>query len=245
MAQPKGSESTASPASCLPLLALATVLLTLATACAPSMRTNDPPLRAGSASTAIDAVVIHPPVGAKFQCSEHALGAEDHAGDALAADCRVVRDNGGPFGNFPRFYSGDGTRNEDWFSWNEPVLAPFDGVVRLILRNPITNQPGTRGRDPSTAILFERLGSPAGAPIQVAYVHVRDLRVEVGDTVRTNQIVARIGNNGSSWSPHLHVGAMRGDLVRLRNGEIPPEEVVPLQVRFDLAAMGRLRGYFR
>lgn len=30
---------------------------------------------------------------ARFQCSEHALGAEDHAPDALAADCVVVRRN--------------------------------------------------------------------------------------------------------------------------------------------------------
>lgn len=245
IARAKRSEAAASRASCLPLQTLATMLLTFATACAPSVRANDPPRGAASASAAIDAVAIHPPVAAKFQCSEHALGDEDHAGDALGADCRVVRYDGGPFGNFPRFYSGDGTRNEDWFSWNEPVLAPFDGVVRLILRNPVTNQPGTRGESPSTAVLFERLGNPASAPIQVGYVHVKDLQVEVGDTVRVGEVMARIGNNGISWSPHLHVGAMRGDLVRLMSGEIPPEEVVPLQVRFDLAAMGRLRGYVR
>lgn len=239
--QANGAEPGAHPASPLPLRTLGIVLLIGANACAPSVRANDPP----SLPAGIEAVVIHPPVAPKFQCSEHPLGQEDHAGDALAADCRVVRDDGGPLGNFPRFYSGDGTRNEDWFSWNEPVLAPFDGVVKLIFRNPVTNEPGTRGESPATAILFERLGVPAPAPIQVGYVHLQDLQVEVGDTVRAGELVARIGNNGISWSPHLHVGAMRGDLTKLMRGEIPPEEVVPLQVRFDLAAMGRLRGYVR
>ena len=216
-----------------------------ATVCAPPMLAGQAPGGATPPSPSIDAVVIHPPMAVQFQCSEHPLGQEDHAGDALASDCRVVRNDGGPHGNFPRFHTAEGTRNEDWFSWNEPLLAPFDGVVKLILRNPITNQPGTRGPDPSSAVLFERFGDPAGAAIQVAYVHVQDVRVEVGDTVRAGQIVARIGNNGNSTAPHLHVGAMRGDLPRLMRGELGPDQVVPLQVRFDLAAMGRLRGYLR
>jgi murein DD-endopeptidase MepM/ murein hydrolase activator NlpD len=79
--------------------------------------------------------------------------------------------------------------------------------------------------------------------VQVGYVHVRDIQVQVGDTVRAGDVVARIGNNGNSTSPHLHVGAMRGDLVGAMNGEFPAEDVVALQVRFDLEAMGRLRGY--
>jgi hypothetical protein len=201
--------------------------------------------RAPQASATIDAVVIHPPMKATFTCSEHPLGSEDHAGDALGADCRVVHHDGGPAGNFDRFYTGDGTRNEDWFSWNEPLLAPFDGVVRLILPNPVTNQPGKRGPDPANSILFQRLGDPANAPVQIGYVHVQSIQVKVGDTVRVGQVVARVGNSGNAMFPHLHVGAMRGDLVKAFNGEIPAQSVIPLQVRFDLAAMGRLRGFIK
>ena len=191
----------------------------------------------------IESLVIHPPTAAALLCLEHPLGQEDHAGDALASDCYVVRRDDGPFGNFPRFYSGDGTRNDDWYSWNEPLLAPFDGVVKAILPNPGTNEPGVRGPGPASAILFERSEGEAGEPIQVGYVHVRDVLVQVGDLVEVGQPVARIGNNGISSFPHLHVGAMRGDLLKAMNGEIPVGDVVPLQVRFDLAAMGRLQGY--
>jgi len=218
------------------------VLVCATAACA---ATTDLAAQAPPDTRLIDAVVIHPPVAAEFTCREHALGSEDHAGDALGADCRVYRSDGGPFGNFPRFHTGDGTRNEDWFSWNEPVLAPFDGVVRLILSNPVTNQPGSRGPDPANSILFERLDEAAEAPVQVGYAHVQDIQVEVGDTVRAGEFVARIGNSGNSTSPHLHIGAMRGDLVKAFSGEIPAEEIAPLQVRFDLEAMGRLRGYLR
>ena len=50
--------------------------------------------------------------------------------------------------------------------------------------------------------------------------------------MRAGDPVARIGNNGSSFHPHVHVGAFRGDMMS--------EDAVPLQVRMDLAAMGRV-----
>ncbi len=199
---------------------------------------GQPPLlaraEAQSAPGIIEAVIIHPPVAARFQCSEHALGAEDHVPDALAADCVVVRRDGGPNGNLTSLYTGDGTRNEDWHSWREPLLAPFDGVVIGFQLNPETTVPGVRGSGRSSAILFQQLvdGEPTG--IQVAYVHVREVTVSQGDTVRAGDPVARIGNNGSSFNPHVHIGAFRGELMS--------DDAVPLQVRMDLVALGRLLG---
>ena len=181
----------------------------------------------------IEAVLVHPPVAARFQCAEHALGSEDHVPDALGADCVVVRRTGGPEGNLNALYSGDGTRNEDWFGWREPLLAPCDGAVLIVSINPQTTLPGTFGEGRSSAILF-RCG-PQDDPdaVQVAYIHVREVVVAEGDPVRAGQVVARIGNNGSSLNPHVHVGAFRGELFS--------DDAVPLQIRMDLAAMGRLR----
>ena len=223
-------------------IVLPSCALLLAVGCAHPTGTPGP---AHATSSTIDAVVIHPPMAAAFTCSEHPLGSEDHAGDALGSDCLAYRNDGGPSGNAMRFHTGDGTRNEDWFTWNEPLLAPFDGIVRLTYQNPVTNRPGARGPDPASAILFQRLGDPRDAPVQVGYVHVQDIQVKVGDTVRAGQVVARVGNSGNAMFPHVHVGAMRGDLARVFKGEIPDRDVVPLQVRFDLAVMGRLRGYVR
>lgn len=190
-----------------------------------------------SAQSDIEAAVIYPPMAARYQCSEHPLGDVDHVGDALGADCVVVRREGGPNGDLYVPFRGDGTRNEDWFSWREPVLAPFEAVVTLIHINPETTIPGQMGPGRSSAILFRRgLEDDPGA-IQVAYIHVREVTVSVGDTVRAGQPVAVIGNNGSSFNPHLHIGAFRGELYS--------DEAVPLQIRMDLAAMGRLRGLVR
>ena len=192
------------------------------------------PAEAQSAPAVIEAVTIHPPVAARFQCSEHPLGAEDHVPDALAADCVVVRRTGGPNGNLASLYTGDGTRNEDWHSWREPLLAPFDGVVIGIQINPESTVPGVRGSGRSSAIGFQQLVDGEATDVHVAYVHVREVTVSQGDTVRAGDPVARIGNNGSSFHPHVHVGAFRGDLMS--------PDAVPLQVRMDLAALGRLLG---
>ena len=56
--------------------------------------------------------------------------------------------------------------------------------------------------------------------------HVAALRVKVGDNVTSGQAIARVGNNGYSRQPHIHIGAWKGN------------EAV--QIRFDQAAMGRL-----
>ena len=198
------------------------------------------PAEAQSAPAIIEAVTIHPPLAARFQCSEHPLGAEDHVPDALAADCVVVRRDGGPNGNLLSLYTGDGTRNEDWHGWGEPLLAPFDGVVLVIQINSESTVPGVRGSGRSSAIGFGQIVDGEQTDVHVVYAHVREVLVSEGDTVRAGVPVARIGNNGSSFHPHVHVGAFRGDITKDPLMRI--EDAVPLQVRMDLAALGRLRG---
>jgi len=51
--------------------------------------------------------------------------------------------------------------------------------------------------------------------------------VRLGDRVSVGQVVALDGNNGSARNPHVHVGAYRGK--------------TPLQIRWDLAAEGRIQ----
>jgi hypothetical protein len=182
--------------------------------------------------TEIEAFVIHPPVAARFQCSEHALGDPEHVPDALGADCVVVRRDGGPNGNLLSLYSGDGTRNEDWHGWREPLLAPCDGVVLIVSLNPESAIPGAFGPGRSSAMAFRCGIQEDRDAVQVAYIHVREVVVNEGDTVQAGQPVARIGNNGNSFHPHVHVGAFRGQLFS--------DNAVPLQIRIDLAAMARL-----
>jgi murein DD-endopeptidase MepM/ murein hydrolase activator NlpD len=169
----------------------------------------------------IGVVVLHPVVRRHFVCLEHPVGQLSHVGDALGTDCLVVDLGAGPTGRWPAFYRGTGARNADWYGWNQQVLAPFDGVVDTVHANPKTNVPGALGRERAGVIIFRRADG-----VRVLYAHVQAIAVAPGDTVRAGQPVARVGNNGPAYMPHTHVGAWRG--------------AEPLQIRFDLRAMGRL-----
>lgn len=167
------------------------------------------------------AVVLHPVVRQHFACHEHPAGQLTRVGDALAADCLIVAINGGPGGHWPTFYRGDGRRNADWYGWKQVVLAPFDGVVDSVHVNATSNVPGELGHQRASVLVFRRADG-----VRVLYAHVQEVSVRAGDTVFAGQSVARVGNNGPAYMPHVHVGAWRG--------------TEPLQVRFDLVAMGRL-----
>jgi hypothetical protein len=164
-------------------------------------------------------VVIHPIVHPHFVCVEHPAGQLVRLGDALASDCIVVNLDGRS--RFPSFFRGSGAVNEDWYGWREPVLAPFDGVVDSVFASPPPNRPGKPGRVRAGVIVFRREDG-----VSVLVAHVQNVSVRPGDHVRAGQIVAEVGNNGPATFPHTHVGAWRG--------------AEPLQVRFDLVAMGRI-----
>lgn len=163
----------------------------------------------------IEEVTIHPVFHYAFTSSEHPEGQYQYLGDTLGRDCLIQKFVDG----WMRSYIGDGIRNEDWFSWGADVLSPFDGKVEDIYLNPIINDPGVINPGRAGSIVFSREDG-----VFVVYSHVMDVCVAAGDHVHAGQVVAKVGNNGYSRCPHLHVGAWKGNK--------------PLQIRFDLHAMG-------
>lgn len=161
----------------------------------------------------------------RFACTEHVEGELTDLGDALGSDCLVLGGMGAP-GGFMRFYKTDGAKNEDWYGWHVEVHAPFDGIVIEVASNRITNTPGKPGQPPPGYIKFKRADG-----LVVVYAHLDDIKVHPGDHVRVGQVVALDGNNGTAKNPHVHVGAYLGN--------------TPLQIRWDLAAEGRILGYPR
>jgi hypothetical protein len=168
-----------------------------------------------------DALVIHPLVHPHFTCLEHPARQLRTLGDALGSDCLVMHIGAGAAGRFPAFYRGSGERNEDWYGWREPVLAPFDGTVDSVFVAPAANRPGALGKGCPGGVVFLRADG-----VRVLYAHLQDISVRAGERVRAGEPVARVGNNGPAYFPHTHVGAWRG--------------AEPLQIRFDLDAMGKM-----
>lgn len=164
----------------------------------------------------IETVTLHRLHAEYYSCGEHVDGELEYLGDALGTDCVIQAGlQDGVEGGFVRAFRTDGAANEDWYGWTVEVLAPFDGVVVTTRLNPVVNQPGQLGRPPASFIVFERSDG-----LRVLYAHVQDMQVAQGATVRAGQVVARVGNNGYGRSPHIHIGAWKGE--------------TPYQIRWEL-----------
>ena len=170
----------------------------------------------------IESVLLYPIFREPFDCGEHVAGEQAIAGDALGTDCQVLGGTTGKNRSFARLYRTDGLRNEDWYSWGAEVLAPVDGVVVGLLPNPRVDEPGTRGRPPAGLLQIRRADG-----LVVMLAHLTDFAVRMGDDVKAGQVIAKVGNNGPSYAPHVHVGASIGS--------------TPLQIRWDQKAMGALQ----
>ena len=175
----------------------------------------------GAAAEPPPAVLTHPIFNELFTCSEHWVGNLKGAGDNLGSDCFIedfVEENGRLWA---RAHSGDGMKNEQWFGWHKEVLSPCTCKVEKIHVNPVDNVPGILGKPPASMITLVRDDG-----VHFVLAHVTDIRVKVDDKVQGGQVIALVGNNGMSRHPHIHIGAWQGEQ--------------PLQIRFDLAAMGEL-----
>ena len=75
------------------------------------------------------------------------------------------------------------------------VLAPADGVVKYV-----DNDPGGAG---GKELAIEHTG-PTGKKFVTVYLHLNDILVKEGDSVKQGHVVARSGATGIVTGPHLH-----------------------------------------
>lgn len=164
-------------------------------------------------------ITIHPVIetakGELIFSREHTYKQHLGPGDQLARDFVVVTsDDRG----IVQLYKGDGLDNKDYISWRKPVLAPVSGEVVLVNHPHITNTPGKMNREAEPGRIY--IENDDG--VTVSLVHVREIRVDNGQMVNAGEAVAKVGNNGNSTGPHVHVGAWK--------------EKTPYQIRVNLYA---------
>ena len=103
-----------------------------------------------------------------------------------------------------RSHAGDGKRVEDYWCWNQPILAPGAGTLVAVVDSLPDQVPGEMDR-----------AHPAGNHVLIDHgngeytllAHLRRGSVEVkpGEIVRAGQPVGRCGNSGNTSEPHLHM----------------------------------------
>lgn len=168
----------------------------------------------------IDGIKINALHEESFSCTEHWDGQFKSVGDALGTDCVIQELHEKQGRLFLRSFLNDGFKNEDWFGFNKNVLAPCNCVVEHIHINNVTNEPGvmTPGRAASITLRTDNNE-------RIVLAHLKDILVRKEQKVTAGEVVAKVGNNGYSRNPHVHVAAWDKD-------------EKPLQIQFDQKTLG-------
>ena len=118
------------------------------------------------------------------------------AGDQrFAYDILIVRDE--------NTHTGNGSLNEQYFCWGEPVLAPGNGTIVSVTTGLPDNPPGVMDADnPPGNHVWLDLGNAEFALL--AHLQRESIAISEGDEVVAGDIIGRCGNSGNTTEPHIH-----------------------------------------
>jgi murein DD-endopeptidase MepM/ murein hydrolase activator NlpD len=111
------------------------------------------------------------------------------------------------FGPDGRWFRENVSRNEDWYTYGEPVLAVADGIVTETVDGVPDNIPPevTTPMTPRTVAgnyILLNIGNSRYA----VYGHLKpgSIRFRKGQRVKRGEVLALVGNSGNSTGAHLH-----------------------------------------
>lgn len=107
-------------------------------------------------------------------------------------------------------FTGDPTRNESYFTFDQPVLAVADATVVAVVSDLPEAAPHQFLALPVNDLGGNRIVLDLGNDVFAFYGHLKtgSPEVRVGDRVRRGQEIARTGNSGNTSESHLHFGLM-------------------------------------
>lgn len=103
-----------------------------------------------------------------------------------------------------RAWSGDGSRLEDFASYEASVLAPCDGLVVRVVNGVSDNEPGGNNPDSNWGN-FVLIHADSGVFVMLAHLKRGSIVVVEGRRVTRGDLAGHCGNSGRSPVPHLHV----------------------------------------
>ncbi len=104
---------------------------------------------------------------------------------------------------FGKTYRDEGRRNNDFFAFGKPVLAPAAGKVVAVVKGVEDNQP----HSPNP---FDRLGNAVMIEHAtnefsvIGHLMFESVRVRVGQEVQARQLIGQCGNSGDSSQPSVY-----------------------------------------
>jgi hypothetical protein len=104
---------------------------------------------------------------------------------------------------------GVGSKNEDYFCWGQPILAPADGTVVRAIGGFDDNPPGKPNADsPDGNIVIISHGN--GESSIFNHLKQNSLKVKLDDNVKQGDVIAACGNSGFGGIPHIHYRLQKG-----------------------------------
>ena len=112
-----------------------------------------------------------------------------------------------------RMYRGDGSKNEDWYGFGRPILAPGDGVVVATANDRPDHRKGEKpgfNLDDAKAdmtVLFGnyvKIDHGNGEFSLLAHLREGSVAVKPGDRVVRGRKIAEMGFSGDAFLVHLH-----------------------------------------
>jgi hypothetical protein len=101
-------------------------------------------------------------------------------------------------------HRGDGSALEDYYCWNERILAPAAGTVVEVVDDLPDQAIGTRNPEaPAGNHVMLDLGN--GEYALLAHMRKGSVAVETGQKIASGAELGRCGNSGNTSEPHLHV----------------------------------------
>ena len=100
-------------------------------------------------------------------------------------------------------HKGNGENNNDYYVFGKEILAPADGVIVKIIDNIEDNVLGQMDKEVVTGNAV-RMKHKEDEVSVLAHLKQDSIKVKIGDSVKTGQVIGLCGNSGNSSEPHLH-----------------------------------------
>ncbi|QJD87259.1 M23 family metallopeptidase [Cohnella herbarum] len=101
-------------------------------------------------------------------------------------------------------YKGDASKNESYYAFGQPVLAPREGTIVRVVNDIKDNVPVGVMNEEAPAGNVVVIDHGNGEFSFLAHLQEGSAKVAVGDKVAKGDPVGLCGNSGNSSEPHLH-----------------------------------------
>ncbi len=98
----------------------------------------------------------------------------------------------------------DGIKNEDFYCFGEPILAPVSGEVAIVENTVPDNAVGETNQSKPLGN-FVVIKAAEGHYVYLQHMKFESVTVRPEDTVKQGQKIGECGNSGFSLQPHLHI----------------------------------------